>query len=154
MLLRRLVGSTIRLETSLSPDARYVAADSTQIEQIVLNLTLNARDAMPNGGAITFTTAPPSGEDLPPVVADAPADFICFSVTDTGGGIPKEILPRIFEPLFTTKQDGSGSGMGLANVHDIVLRHGGSIEVESTEGKGTTFRVYLPRTAAVARRAN
>ena len=152
-LLRRLVGSTIRLETSLSPDARYIAADATQIEQIVLNLTLNARDAMPNGGTITFTTAPPSGDELPPVVADAPADFVCFSVMDTGCGIPVEVLPRIFEPLFTTKREGAGSGMGLANVHDIVLRHGGAIEVESGEGKGATFRVYLPRIVAPARRA-
>ncbi len=148
-LLRRLVGSTIRLETSLSPEARFIAADSTQIEQIVLNLTLNARDAMPNGGTITFTTAPPCGDDLPPVVADAPEDFVCFSVIDTGCGIPIEVLPRIFEPQFTTKREGAGSGMGLANVHDIVLRHGGSIEVESGEGKGATFRVYLPRNVAV-----
>jgi PAS domain S-box-containing protein len=163
-LLRRLVGSSIRLETVLSPEARFIAADATQIEQIVLNLTLNARDAMPNGGTITFATAPagPAGPEGPPsktaplpaAVAAAPADYVCFSVIDTGCGIPDDVKPRIFEPQFTTKQDGAGSGMGLANVLDIVTRHGGAIDVESRDGKGATFRVYLPKNAGVARRAD
>jgi PAS domain S-box-containing protein len=153
-LLRRLVGSSIRVETLLSPDARYIAADATQIEQIVLNLTLNAKDAMPNGGAITFTTTAVSGAALPAAVAAAPGDYICFSVIDTGCGIADEVKPRIFEPQFTTKQDGAGSGMGLANVHDIVTRHGGCIEVDSADGKGATVRVYLPRNVATVRRAS
>lgn len=152
-LLRRLVGSNIRLETDLAPDARYIAADPTQIEQIVLNLTLNARDAMPNGGRITFVTAPVRPGPLPPAVAAAPDDYICFSVIDTGCGIREEVKAHIFEPLFTTKQDGTGTGIGLATVNDIVTRHGGSIEVASAEGRGATFRVYLRRTIAPARKA-
>lgn len=152
-LLTRLVGSSIRLETQLSPEARFIAADAAQIEQIVLNLTLNARDAMPNGGKITFMTAPAGSSPLPALVAAAPEDYICFSVIDTGCGIPDEVKPRIFEPLFTTKQEGAGTGMGLANVRDIVTAHGGSIEVDSVDGQGTTFRVYLPRNAAPTRRA-
>jgi signal transduction histidine kinase len=151
-LLRRLVGSAIRVNTALSPEARFIAADATQIEQIVLNLTLNARDAMPNGGTITFATTPAGGGALPEPVAAAPGEYVCFSVTDTGCGIPDEVKPRIFEPQFTTKQDGAGTGMGLANVLDIVNHHGGHIDVDSQDGKGATFRVFLPRTAAAARK--
>jgi two-component system cell cycle sensor histidine kinase/response regulator CckA len=152
-LLRRLVGSNIRLETELSPNARYIAADSTQIEQVVLNLTLNARDAMPNGGRITFVTAPATGQSLPPAVAAAPDEYLCFSVSDTGCGIRDDVKPHIFEALFTTKQEGAGTGIGLATVHDIVTRHGGCIDVESVEGHGATFRIFLPRTVAPARKA-
>ena len=140
-LLRRVVGSSIQLETRLSPDARFVVADPTQIEQVILNLTLNARDAMPNGGRITFETA---------AVED---DFVCFSVTDTGSGIAEHIQSRIFEPLFTTKTDGAGSGIGLATVHDIVTRHSGRIEVVSREGAGARFDVYLRRTVVPVPRA-
>ena len=146
-LLRRVVGSTIQLETRLSPEARYVAADSTQIEQVILNLTLNARDAMPNGGRIVFETAAPGAGPLPPAVAASPGDFVCFSVGDTGCGIAEHIKARIFEAAFTTKSDGAGSGIGLATVHDIVNRHGGFIEVISSEGVGSTFNVFLRRTA-------
>lgn len=151
-LLRRLVGSAIRIETSLAPETRSIAADATEIEQIVLNLTLNARDAMPNGGTITFRTAPIGDGPLPAMVAAAPADFICFSVADTGCGIADQVKPHIFEPQFTTKKDGAGSGMGLANVRDMVTRHGGCIEVESADGKGATFRVYFRRSVPAARR--
>jgi PAS domain S-box-containing protein len=152
-LLRRLVGSTIQLKTHLSPHARYIAADATQIEQIVLNLTLNARDAMPNGGTITFITTPIGKGPLPAAVAAAPEDYVCFSVIDTGCGISDDVKPHIFEPLFTTKQEGTGTGLGLATVHDIVTRHGGCIEVTSTEGQGTVFRVYLRRSVTPARKA-
>jgi PAS domain S-box-containing protein len=153
-LLRRLVGSSIRLETRLSADARYVAADPTQIEQIILNLTLNARDAMPNGGTITFVTGPVNGAaPLPAIVAAAPDAYVEFSVTDTGCGISEAVLPHIFEPLFTTKSEGAGTGIGLATVHDIVSRHSGCIEVTSKEGQGSTFRVFLRRTVAPVARA-
>jgi PAS domain S-box-containing protein len=151
-LLRRLVGSAIRIETSLSPEARYIAADATEIEQIVLNLTLNARDAMPNGGTITFTTTSIGDGPLPAAVAAAPAEFICFSVIDTGCGIADDVKPHIFEPQFTTKKDGAGSGMGLANVRDMVTRHGGCIEVDSADGTGATFRVYFRRSMPSARK--
>ena len=153
-LLRRLVGSSIRLETRLSPDARYIAADATQIEQVVLNLTLNARDAMPGGGTITFVTAPVDHESLPAAVAAAPHDYVCFSVTDTGCGMSDDVRARIFEPLFTTKGEGAGTGIGLATVHEIVTRHGGSIDVSSVERQGTTFRLFLPRVIAPAPRAS
>ena len=152
-LLRRLVGSNIRLDTELSAAARHITADATQVEQIVLNLTLNARDAMPNGGRITFVTAPATSAAAPPAVAAAPADYVCFSVIDTGCGIRADVKPHIFEPLFTTKQDGTGTGIGLATVHDIVTRHGGFIEVASAEGHGATFRIYLPRNIAPSRKA-
>ena len=145
-LLRRVVGSSIQLETRLSPDARYITADPTQLEQVILNLTLNARDAMPNGGSITFATSTPRDGALPPAVAAAPSEFVCFSVADTGCGIADDIKPRIFEPLFTTKIDGTGTGIGLATVQDIVSRHGGVIDVTSTEGIGSTFNVFLRRT--------
>jgi len=150
-LLRRVVGSSIQIETRLSQDARHVMADPTQIEQIILNLTLNARDAMPNGGRITFETAP-AGADLMPSGA-APGEYVCLSVTDTGCGIPADILPKIFEPLFTTKTEGAGTGIGLATVHDIVMRHAGFIEVVSSEGAGTTFKISLPRTIVPMPRA-
>jgi signal transduction histidine kinase len=145
-LLRRLVGSTIKIESVLAPEARFIAGDVTEIEQIILNLTLNARDAMPNGGVITFSTAAVGEGPLPAAVAASPADYVCFSVIDAGCGIADDIKGRIFEPNFTTKKDGAGTGMGLANVNDMVIRHRGCIEVESAEGKGTTFRVYLRRT--------
>lgn len=152
-LLRRVVGSSIKLETRLSLDARYVVADPTQIEQVILNLTLNARDAMPNGGRIVFTTEPAGTGALPPAVAASPAEFVRLSVADTGCGIPERNLPRIFEPLFTTKSDGAGSGIGLATVHDIVKRHGGVIEVDSKEGSGATFHLFLRRTLVPTPRA-
>lgn len=152
-LLRRVVGSSIQLETRLSPDARYVAADATQIEQVILNLTLNARDAMPNGGRITFETMPAGAGPMPPAVAAAPHDFICFSVTDTGCGIPEDVKPRIFEPLFTTKTDGAGTGIGLATVNDIVTRHSGFIDVVSEAGAGARFNVFLRRTVVPLPRA-
>jgi PAS domain S-box-containing protein len=150
-LLRRLVGSNIKLDTNLAPDARYISADAAQIEQVILNLTLNARDAMPNGGQITFTTATADKVPLPPPAFALPEDFLCLSVTDTGCGIGDDVKPHIFEPLFTTKE-GTGTGNGLAIVHDIVTRHGGSVEVSSQEGHGATFRVYLPRHKAPARK--
>ena len=152
-LLRRLVGSSIKLETTLSPDARYIAADATQIEQVVLNLTLNARDAMPGGGTITFVTEPADGDSLPEAVAAAPHDYVCLSVIDTGCGMSEDVLAHIFEPLFTTKGEGTGTGIGLATVHEIVARHGGRIDVSSVERQGTTFRLFLPRVIAPAPRA-
>lgn len=152
-LLRRVVGSSIQLETRLSPEARYVVADPTQIEQVILNLTLNARDAMPNGGRIIFETSSVGAGPMPAAVAAAPGGFICFSVTDTGCGIPEHIKPRIFEPLFTTKTDGAGTGIGLATVNDIVKRHCGYIDVVSAEGAGARFNVFLRRTMTPLPRA-
>lgn len=152
-LLRRLVGSGIRLATNLAPDARFIVADSTQIEQIILNLTINARDAMPDGGQITFETSVVPGPSRPASVGLGPNDYVCLSVADTGCGISDDVKGRMFDALFTTKAEGSGTGLGLATVHDIVTRHGGKIDVASVEGHGSTFRIYLPREQSARRKS-
>jgi PAS domain S-box-containing protein len=144
-LLRRLVGSGICLDTTLASDCGVIVADPTQVEQVVLNLLVNARDAMPSGGAIRIETRRVAGHERPPALEEAPGGYVCLSVTDTGCGIPTEVRNRIFDPLFTTKEEGHGTGLGLATVKGIVERHHGAIEVDSEVGKGTTFRIYLPR---------
>jgi two-component system cell cycle sensor histidine kinase/response regulator CckA len=120
----------------------------------VLNLSVNARDAMPNGGQLAIETF---AVDLDEAAAAQypsaqPGSFACLSVTDTGCGIPPEILPRIFEPFFTTKDIGKGTGLGLATVFGVVQQHGGWIDVTSEAGRGTAFRIYLPRLNASARK--
>ncbi len=111
---------------------------------MVLNLVINARDAMPAGGEITIETAA-----VPNLAGDAGdpslSDAVMFSVTDTGHGMSEEVRARIFEPLFTTKEEGRGTGLGLATVEGIVTRHGGTIQVDTAEGRGSTFRIFLPR---------
>ena len=145
-LLRRSIGSGIRLVCNLSPEAGSIAADPTQIEQVVLSLIVNAWNAMPDGGQMTIATAVAN----PQVAAGAglaPGDYLQLSVADTGCGISEEITPRIFDPLFTTKEEGRGTGLGLglATVQGIVARHGGIVQVDSVEGQGSTFRIFLPR---------
>ena len=144
-LLRRLVGSGIRLETTLAADSGVIVADPTQVEQVVLNLLVNARDAMPDGGEIRIATRSVPDSERPSTLEDVPAGYVCLSVADNGCGIPAEVRGKIFEPLFTTKEEGHGTGLGLATVHGIVTRHRGAIEVDSEVGQGTTFRIYLPR---------
>ncbi len=144
-MLTRVLGETVDLVTTLSPNG-HVKADATQIEQVLINLALNARDAMPEGGTLTIATRPlrilpdaarkPSG---PP-----PGEYIELSVTDTGHGIEPDVLPKLFEPFFTTKKSGRGTGLGLATVYGIVKQSNGEISVETQIGKGTTFRVHLP----------
>jgi signal transduction histidine kinase len=148
-LLQRLVGSRIRLLTDLAPSTGYIVADPTQVEQIVLNLIVNARDAMPDGGEITIETFQVPNRCLPASLQPAPGGYVCLTVTDTGCGIPEAIRSRIFEPLFTTKVEGQGTGLGLATVKGIVTRHRGAIEVDSAAGHGSRFRVYLPREQAM-----
>jgi PAS domain S-box-containing protein len=131
-MLRRLVRANIALETDLATERLFVKADRGQLDQVLLNLVVNASDAMPEGGTLTIRTG-----------ADGRARS-WLAVTDTGQGIPEEVRERIFEPFFTTKAAGKGTGLGLSVVHGIVAKHGGEIEVESTPGKGTTFRVLLP----------
>ena len=143
-LLRRLIGSGIRLVSNLSPDAGWICADPTQIEQIILNLIINARDAMPDGGQMTIETAVVRNPMVEGEEQLEPGDYLRLSVTDTGCGMSDDIKARIFDPLFTTKEEGRGTGLGLATVHGIVARHGGVIQVESVEGQGSTFRIYLP----------
>src|SRR6266850_4614870 len=149
-MLQRLIGEDVELVTTIAPGVGRVQADPAQLEQVVLNLVVNARDAMPAGGRLTigladvevdaaFVTANPSATAGPHVV---------LAVSDTGDGIPPEVQPRIFEPFFTTKEPGKGTGLGLAMVYGIVKQHEGTIVVDSETGRGTTFRVYLRRVQA------
>ena len=144
-LLRRLIGSRIHLLTDLAPSSGAIVADPTQIEQVVLNLVVNARDAMPEGGEITIETFEVPNRCLPASLQPIDGGYVCLSVTDTGCGIADDVKSRIFDPLFTTKAEGQGTGLGLATVQGIVTRHRGAIEVDSAEGHGSRFRVYLPR---------
>jgi PAS domain S-box-containing protein len=146
-LLQRLVGSTITITMELRSDVGMIRADPTQIEQVLINLIVNARDAMANGGMITVTTANALIDEAYAVehVGAQPGRYVLFTVSDTGSGIPPAIRARLFEPFFTTKEVGHGTGLGLATCYGIVKQHGGSIWCESEEGRGTTFLVYLPR---------
>ena len=146
-MLRRTLGEQIELQLKLAPEPLVVHADPGMLDQIILNLTVNARDAMPKGGTIIIET---SAVELDAATAKPdpqarPGAFVCLSVRDTGSGIPPEIMPRIFEPFFTTKEVGKGTGLGLATVFGIVQQHQGWINVESEVDRGTTFRIYLPR---------
>jgi PAS domain S-box-containing protein len=150
-LLRRLLNEDIQLQTDLAPDLAAVKADPNQIQQVLLNLALNARDAMPAGGKLTIATANVIVEPaLARVSAGAAGPHVRVTVTDTGTGMPPEVQARLFEPFFTTKEPGHGTGLGLATSYGIVQQHGGSIWIDSTAGAGTTVTVYLPSAAAVA----
>ncbi len=131
-LVERLLGGRIRLDLDLTPDLGPVLGDRVNLEQVLMNLAVNARDAMPQGGRLLVSTRPEVGGE------------ICLSVKDNGMGIPPEVLPKIFDPFFTTKEVGKGTGLGLAMAFGIVQAHEGRIEVDSQLGKGTEFRIYLP----------
>ena len=141
MMLRRLIGENITVVTALAPSAAWVNVDRGQLEQVILNLAVNARDAMPRGGQLTLTT-----ESIESDGADAlPAGrFVALVVSDTGVGMDAATQERIFEPFFTTKPVGAGTGLGLSTVYGVVEQHGGHIAVDSAPGRGTTFRVCLP----------
>lgn len=145
-LLRRLIGTDIEFDWTIAPHLPAVLADPASIEQIVVNLVVNARDAMPNGGRIHIIARTVSiGMEAVAQQIDArPGQFIEVSISDTGSGIPPEVLPRIFEPFFTTKEAGKGTGLGLSTVYSIVHQHGGWITVKSQPGSGTTFTFYHP----------
>ncbi len=145
--LRRLIGDRVKLKVEHGRDLWPVMADPNQIGNALMNLSVNARDAMPNGGTLIIRTANMTiGETMSFGQVLMPSgDYVTFEVEDTGLGIPKENLGKIFEPFFTTKEKGHGTGLGLASVYGIVKQTGGYIFPESELGKGTTFRIYLPR---------
>jgi len=145
-LLRRLIGEGIELKMVHGRDLGLVRVDQGQLEQVIINLAVNARDAMSNGGVLTIQTEPVRVEaPIQHGVETMPAgDYVVIEVIDTGTGIPMEILDRIFEPFFSTKEVGQGTGLGLSTVYGIVKQTGGFIFVDSTPGKGTTFRIFLP----------
>jgi len=145
-MLKRVIGEHVVLQCCYAEDLPSVDADIGMIEQILINLIVNARDAMPQGGSIVITTEAISIDvsrvDSHPEAQ--PGEFVCITVGDTGTGIYPEYLPRIFEPFFTTKEAGKGTGLGLATVYGIVKQHQGWIEVSSQLGSGTTFKIFLP----------
>ncbi len=146
-LLKRLLGEKVRLDLELETPGRSVRADPTQLDQVLVNLAVNARDAMAAGGVLSLRSGhltlyrPLSiGADTMP-----PGRYVTIDVADTGAGIPDDVLPRIFDPFFTTKRERGGTGLGLSTVHGIIRQTGGYLGVESAAGLGTTFRIYLPR---------
>ncbi|HMK72203.1 MAG TPA: ATP-binding protein, partial [Myxococcaceae bacterium] len=151
-LLRRVIGANVRFSVELQPDVWSVSGDSAQLEQVVMNLCINARDAMPEGGRLRVRTGNLGPGSELAVRARLPSGTraVFLSVQDTGTGIQPRTLERIFEPFFTTKGPGRGTGLGLAVVHGIVRQHEGQIEVESVPGAGSTFTVLLPAVEAEA----
>jgi signal transduction histidine kinase len=148
-MMRRLIGGGISLETVLSPELGTIKADPGQVEQVIMNLLLNARDSMPKGGVLTLST-----ENVELHESDAqehdgalPGSYVMLAVSDTGGGMDPETMTRMFDPFFTTKEVGKGTGLGLSTVHGIVAQSGGHVCVSSEKGKGSSFKIYFPRTA-------
>jgi two-component system cell cycle sensor histidine kinase/response regulator CckA len=146
-MLGRLIREDVTVVLALQPGPAPVTADRGQLEQIVMNLAVNAQDAMPRGGMLTIETATVELDEHYTTThfAAPPGPYVVLRVIDTGTGITPQVQARLFEPFFTTKDVGKGTGLGLATVHGIVTRAGGSIEVFSEVGKGTSFTVYFPR---------
>ncbi len=155
-MLRRTLGEDVNMQFKFAMQPLFIHADAGMMDQVLMNLAVNARDAMPKGGRLVIeTSAAEFDESVRAQSALArPGSFVCLSVSDTGCGIPAENLPRIFEPFFTTKEVGKGTGLGLATVFGIVQQHQGWINVYSEVGQGTTFRIYLPRLAKMSEQKN
>ena len=146
-LLRRLIGEDVELRIAYAPDLGLVKVDPGQIEQVIMNLAVNARDAMPKGGRLTIETANIDFDGKHPDQKAMPqgGPHVMLTVSDTGSGMDTETASRAFEPFFTTKELGKGTGLGLAMAYGVVKQSGGDIRVYTEPGRGTTFRIYLPR---------
>jgi PAS domain S-box-containing protein len=152
-LLVRLLGPLVEMRTALAPVPLAILADAGQIAQVLMNLAVNARDAMPEGGTLAIRTGavPAAGHPTRPADERPDGDWVLLEIADTGEGMTPEVQAHLFEPFFTTKQAGQGTGLGLAMVHGIVEQAGGQVRVESAPGRGATFRLYFPRQSGVDR---
>jgi PAS domain S-box-containing protein len=151
-MLRRILGEDIEMQFKFTMEPTFIHADAGMMDQVLMNLAVNSRDAIPKGGQLVIETSVVEFDESVRVQSTQarPGSFVCLSVTDTGCGIAPENLPSIFEPFFTTKDVGKGTGLGLATVFGIVQQHQGWINVDSEVGRGTTFRIYLPRLAKMS----
>jgi two-component system cell cycle sensor histidine kinase/response regulator CckA len=147
MLLRRLIGEKVKLDLVHGRDLWPVKVDVSQFEQVIVNLAVNARDAMPDGGKLTVRTVNVPAQEAEKLSYKGmpAADYVRIDVIDTGTGIPADIVDKIFEPFFSTKEVGKGTGLGLSTVYGIVKQTGGFVYVDSEAGQGTSFRIFLPR---------
>jgi two-component system cell cycle sensor histidine kinase/response regulator CckA len=147
MLLRRLIGEKVKLDLVHGRDLWPVKVDVSQFEQVIVNLAVNARDAMPEGGKLTVRTGNVTLDEAAHLAYKGmpPADYVRIDISDTGTGIPADIVDKIFEPFFSTKEVGKGTGLGLSTVYGIVKQTGGFIYVDSEAGQGTSFHIFLPR---------
>lgn len=146
-MLRRLIGEDIDLENKLAARLGRIKADPGQLEQVIVNLAINARDAMPNGGKLTLETANVELDEPtdPQIAGLKPGEYVTLAISDTGCGMDAEVKAHLFEPFFTTKDEGKGTGLGLSTAYGIIKQSGGDITVSSEVGHGTTFKIYLPR---------
>ena len=147
-LLRRLIGGDIEFITATDAATGMIKADPNQIEQIIMNMVVNARDAMPNGGRLTISTTNAKADEIK-LLDQKTVDYAVLTISDTGTGMTDEVKARLFEPFFTTKPPGKGTGLGLATCFGIVKQNDGHIQVLSEPGKGTTFRIFFPHAEAV-----